>query len=415
MTAFSVQTRTAISGFVFSLCLSALLPAFAAEQELLFEDDFSVLDGSFDPGGVVKLSVADNVLTVNGEPGYWRRLLYQSSVFGDVDLSAEFQLASPDAEKNAYVGLVIWARDYDDFTCAAISDSGTLGAFSSTPTNQMTKIAWQQFEGLKRGPNDWNQLRIVTIGKRAAVYLNGKLAGTFKGKPVDNGNLMGMIYSTGSEASSGRIRNVKVLTPKGDEIKASADDNDPNVILSDDFTELDSGWGQESASLSIKDNKLTLKPDAGYSFRPFYQGEMVTEIDATVKLHLDDKDTTSASSGGLTFWATDGGIDFFVFMVSDQGTCGVSHRTKDRWLTPLAYKSVPAEAKFDPNGTNELRVVTSGKKAMLSVNGVNVGSITSGLPIKGDWQFGLYAENGNAQVSAEFSSLRVRKPSAAAK
>ncbi|MFO0917882.1 MAG: hypothetical protein U0872_06145 [Planctomycetaceae bacterium] len=415
MTLYSWQARSAIVGILLNLCLAAWVPAYGADQEVLFEDDFSALDGSFDPSGFVKASVANNVLTVDGEPGYWRRLLYQNGVFGDVDLSAEFQLASPDAEKGAYVGLVIWARDYNDFTTVAISDSGTLGAFASTPTNTLTKISWRQLEGLKRGPSDWNQLRVVAIGKRAVVFLNGKAAGSFKGQPVDGGNLIGMIYSSGSEASTGRIRNLKVLTPKGDEIKAPEGEDDPNMILSDDFTELDSGWGEESASLSVKDQKLVVKPEAGHGYRAQYQSQAVTDIDATVKLRLTDNDPESGCAAGMVFWLTGSGTDYFSYQLTDSGQFGVSHWAKDRWLNPLSYRAIPAEAKFDPAGANEMRVVTNGKKATVYLNGVSVGTITNTMPVKGDWQFGVYAECGKTQATAEFSSLRIRKPASAAK
>ena len=80
----------------------------------------------------------------------------------------------------------------------------------------------------------------------------------------------------------------------------------------------------------------------------------------------------------------------------------------------MASKAIPPEAKYQPDGPNELRLVTTGKRANLYVNGVAVGVIT-GVPMKGEWQFGLYAEGGQAQATGQFSSLIVRKPKVAGK
>src|SRR5437763_1698689 len=85
-------------------------------------------------------------------------------------------------------GLVTWAKDYSEFTCVAVTDSGNLGAFSVLPTGSVTKISWRQLESLKKGADDWNQLRVVTVGKRATVYLNEKKVGSFKGKPAEGGS-----------------------------------------------------------------------------------------------------------------------------------------------------------------------------------------------------------------------------------
>lgn len=401
-----------VANFIAIGLLTAGLPfVAAAEPELLFEDSFSAVDGSFSSSEHIKYSTENGTLLVAADADWWTKPLYQSGIFEDIDYTVRVQLADPDAGKDAYIGLVFWAQDYENYTFFAISDTGNISVFNAKGQQMTSPLSWRAFSSLKTGSDEWNELRVITVGSRATIFLNGKKVTSFKGRPPQGGSLIGLIYSAGKESSVGRFQSLKVVTPSGPESTPPASDSDPDIILADDFSTLDPAWGSESGNLSVKDGTLVIKPDLGYINRYFYQAMTVADVDASVKVRVSDTDSESYSTVSLLFWAA-ANDDYFMFDLDDRGQIGVSRFLKGRWLTPLAYKKLPVEAMFDPTALTELRVVTNGKKATLSVNGFAVGTLVN-PQLKGDWQFGLGGQSGaKSQSVCEFQSLSVRNPAA---
>jgi hypothetical protein len=382
----------------------------AAAPEILFEDDFTELDGSFVSYDTSKLFVEKNNLLVTVKKGYTTRRFYQSTVFQDADITVRVKLDNPDAETGAKFGLCFWALDYSQYYTFAISDSGTVGITFDGP-NSYTPLSWRQSSALKTGPNDWNELRVVTVGNQAMAFLNGKKVASFKGKPPQGGSLIGFFASADKEDTSARFSKLSVVVPSAADAKATQESTsegnaDPNVIYTDDFAKLDAAWGQQSGSLFTRGNRLVLKSEKEQAFRALYEGVLVEDIDATVKTKFESTEPKAFAYSGLQFWvsAID---DSYEFYITNSGNVVVAHWSKDRWLYPLAFQPIPAEAKFDPSAATELRVVTAGKLATLYVNGIVVGTIRAGMQPLSDWKFGLVTYSG----VSEFQSMIVRKPS----
>ncbi len=398
-----------------AFCFARSPELLAAEPEVLFEDDFSELDSSFESTGEnLKSSVEDHNLVIAATPTWGSKAFYQSAVFSDADITVRVRLADPEAEKGAEAGIGFWALNYSEYYAFVLSDSGTVAAFSTNGKRWVYPVRWRRSSALKTGADEWNELRVVTIGNWATLYLNGKKIASIKGKPPEGGSLMGPIFYAGSEATSARFSELKVVAPSGpDAIVPEEKPTDPNALFADDFSTFDPAWGTESGIASVKDNKFIIKPQLEYGYHFLNGAVLATDIDMSAKVRISDNDPKSYCTAGLVFWAQ-GEDDFFILQLGDDGTVGVDRLLKGRWLSPMAYKPAPAQAKVQPGAATELRVVTNGKKATCYVNGVSVGSITT-QPIKGDWQFGMFAQSGKDQAIGEFSSLKVLKPGSAAK
>ncbi len=379
----------------------------AAEPEVIFEDNFAELEGSFPPSdAAASSSVENNTLVMTAQPGAFRENLYQSMLFQDVDVSVRVQLATPKAQTGSLLGIAFWALDKDHYHVFAVSDTGRIAVLVMGRRNYQP-VSWRDSSALKTGANDWNELRVMTVGNRATVYLNGQKLASFKGQPPDSGSLIGPMVGAFEQPMTARFSNLRVVVPSGPDAKPEGP-SDPNIIYSDDFAQLDPGWGEEAADLTAKGNVFSLKVEPGYLRRAIYEGVVVDDIDATVKVTVGDKDAASVCSAGIIFWANDN-QDYYTFDLNEAGQIRVAHRLKDRWLYPVSLQAPRAPAKFKPDAPNDLRVVTSGRKAMVYLNGAPVGTVTSAAPFQRPWKFGLAIESDKAPAVGEFRSLLVRK------
>jgi hypothetical protein len=304
-------------------------------------------------------------------------------------------------------GVVFWGLNADEFYVLQFSDSGTYSVAHATPERWTFPITWRDAEGLTTEPGEWNDLRIVTVGRRATVYINGNELGSFKGRPPAGGGVVGYFAQMGEEDGQAEFSALKIVEPPAGALGAAPED--PNVILSDDFTSFDPGWGSETGWLGVKDGHMFIQFDAQQNFTALYQSETFSDVDATVKLKMIDGKDDAFCGGAITFWATDASTDFWQFELFDSGQFGVFRRVKDRWVPAIALQAPPEAAKVDMSGENELRVVTAGRKATFYINGVEVGTIM-GQPPKENWFFGLFGESGDAAVTHEFSDLVIKDP-----
>lgn len=387
--------------------LSAIGSIQGQERDVLFEDDFSVLDGSFTGAEHMRVSVKDSSLVIDADATWMTRKFYQTATVEDADVSAEFRLADLAAETGAYIALGFWIKDYGEYSYVALSDSGTVGIFSTNPNRTFTLYDWQKSDAIKTGPNEWNEIRVVTVANHALIYLNGKKLAKVKGNPPTGGSLLGFIYNAGNNPSTGFVRNLRALTPTAEDVKLlPATTDDPNVIVADDFSEFNSGWGSPDGHLFVKDQALVIKPDAEKSTSRLFSAATAEAMDATYKLKLTDGADDSEAFAGMIFWSQPD--DYSILLVGDTGNVMVVRWKKDRWLYPMESRALPPEAKFQPNAVNNYRIVATNRKATFYVNGAVIGAVNS-TPLKGDWQFGVYAMNGKAPATAEFSSLMIRK------
>ena len=397
-----------------SLTLFAVLcgSAAAADPEVLFEDDFSILDPVFGEARE-DIGVKDGVLKKVVESGFWWRIFYQSALLEDADIRVKVRLNSPDAEQGASIGVGFWAKDSDDFYRMAISDSGTFTIAhlvgktgpDGYDYNEDTFVPWKSSDAIKKGAGEWNEVRVVLVGRRAKFYINGTEVASIRGNPPAGGSLLGLYRQGGSQGSTGEFSALKVVTPP----PSSEPADDPNVLIADDFSYFDPSWGSATGDLGVKDGAFFIKNEAGYqTFRLNSPVRITGDFDASFKVKVTDGNESSISGAGLQFWVLNNdGWDYWLVEVMDTGGVGVYRYAKTRWLNPFPVKPIPG---FDAKGWTEVKVEVRGRRINVVANGHQMATVAGQTP-SGEFQFGLYSESGKEAASVgEFDDLVIKRP-----
>ena len=74
--------------------------------------------------------------------------------------------------------------------------------------------AWHEEGALKKGEGAENQVKVVTKGNQATIFINGKEVVSFPGQPPEGGSLIGFAGSSGAAGqNSVAFSNVQVVQP----------------------------------------------------------------------------------------------------------------------------------------------------------------------------------------------------------
>jgi hypothetical protein len=254
-----------------------------------------------------------------------------------------------------------------------------------------------------KGLGQVNQLRVVTSGKSATVYVNDKQIATFKGFPPTGGSQIGLQADSGTEPYTWAFSELSVR--KGSAPPRANVPRDDSLLLSDDFSTLDPAWGDADGVQSVSGNKLMMNPRPDTARTTLYQGRLFGDADIRVK--------AAATKGqglmpaGIVFWASDF-RHFYVAHLRSDGRFFVGKSMDGRWrqLLPLEVRD---EVLQGLGQVNEIRVVTRGNSGTAYVNNKQIGTF-EGSPPEGGSKIGLRAQSGKDAYSWEFSDLVVRKP-----
>jgi hypothetical protein len=313
------------------------------------------------------------------------------------------------AGTGAGVGLMFWGAASNNAYVLELTDAGTYAVRRFTPERSLTPITYRTSDAIKTEPGAWNELRVVTVDNQATIFINGQQLATIRGRVPHDGSLVGLFTETFAEPVVGRFAAFKVVEPA---VPTSAGElNDPALILADEFATFDPAWGAASDWLGIRDGRLFVDFEPNQNFTTFNQNALVDgDIDATATVFIEGEvgDESISAGAGLTFWGQDYS-NYYLLEVYDNGTVGVYRRFGERWLTPMAVKQVPADARLDLAAGVELRVVTDGRKATFYVNGVAIGLIM-GQPPKGESLVGFYGQSGESAGTTLFDKLMIRQP-----
>jgi hypothetical protein len=380
--------------------------ASADDADVLLADDFSTFNPSFGAPNE-KFFVENNELVMQLDPSQWWRYNYESDTFGDVDANLKVKLPDMMAEEGTSIGLMFWTNSINDMYVFQLSDSQTFSVLRYTGGKYLYPVMWRNSDAIKVDPDEWNELRVVTHGKRATLYINGQEVAKIKGHPAEAGNMVGVFCWTGANTGvEARFSDLKVKPAPTS--TGPVEQDEPGVLLSDDFSDFDSGWGAESGTFGVKDGKMFITQEPGMGLTKLYEADLFTgDTDGTVKVIGNDNNDDSIADIGYIFWAN-GYDDFWSLDVYDNGGVGVSHFVNKKWLSPMRTKAIPPEANFDPNGVTTLRVVTEGRKATLYVNGVQVGTV-SGMPPKEGTYLGVYVGAGTAPFTGYVDEIVVKQ------
>jgi hypothetical protein len=188
--------RIYLSVLLISLA-SAQLGIAANNREFQYEDTFDEFGAEWGEPNEL-FFVQDGAMVLDLQPGWYAGFLNQGVLVEDGEVSLRTrQVAGKDTTYAA--GLVFWAESPDNFYIFAISRDGGLTVMRHVGEKVLVPVSWRQSEALKQGIDEWNELRVVITGSRAAFYINGAEVVTMNGQAPTGGSFIGLYGYAPSE------------------------------------------------------------------------------------------------------------------------------------------------------------------------------------------------------------------------
>ena len=183
----------------------------AQDDKLLVADDFSEHDPAWGYANDEK-RVENHKLLVSLEGRRRQILLYGGSLFSDVDVSVKVAQSQP--WRDNIVGLAFWANGRADICTFLVDPKGEVYA------GQILEGKWKGMNilkgskgKLKLGEGEINELRVVTLGKEATLFVNGQKVFAYKGAPPEGGSRVGLVFETYDKAGTVAFSDFQVRQP----------------------------------------------------------------------------------------------------------------------------------------------------------------------------------------------------------
>ena len=180
------------------------------------------------------------------------------------------------------------------------------------------------------------------------------------------------------------------------------------VLFEDKFTSLDPSWGAPGPIMDVKDGKLIITPEKNTSQTILNQANVFPN-DAEGSFAMTYVKAPAPTWGsGLVFWARDYN-EYYAVLINAEGWFAVQRYVAGRYLLPVAWRESEAIKKGE-GAENQVKVVTKGNKATVSVNGKEVISL-SGQPPQGGALTGFKVASGpEGANSVAFSNFQLVQP-----
>ena len=166
------------------------------DDALLLTDDFSTLDPAWGEPDEVE-SVRGGKLMVNLQPHLKHHNFYQGSLFENADI--RMQVAQIAGGNDRPAGIVFWAANHKNYYAALLLSDGTFFVARRVNDKWLNPLSSKVRDEVLKGLGQTNQLRLVTSGKSATVYVNDKQVATLKGFPPQGGSMIGVHAESGTE------------------------------------------------------------------------------------------------------------------------------------------------------------------------------------------------------------------------
>lgn len=369
----------------------------SADESLLLADDFSTLD----PGwGRIDANqrVDENRLVVSIPPTTIRRTLFNGMLFDDVDLRVRLSEIGGDVDQPA--GVIFWAEDLENHYAALLRADGGFLVARRVKGRWLNPVGLQARAEVRRGLGSENELRVVTAGRSATIYINDQAVTTFQGSPPASGSKIGVQTESGRLSANWAFSHLSVR--RGPAPSAEESIGDPSLLMADDFSRLDPGWRANDDYEATREHKLIVNLLPDRILRELHRGFLFD--DADIRINIAQTAGGTDRLGGIIFWAADGENHYSALLKAD-GNVLVARRQNGRWTNPVGLRACEA-IRRGLGQENQLRVVTSGRVATLYVNDQLVTSF-QGFPPSNGSMVGLHAESGADSAVWAFSELRV--------
>ena len=188
------------------------MAACKSAPDSLFVDQFEQLDDTW--GTSRNYDVEDGKLVFKPPAGYNTTAINNTSLYDDIDICVEVSAEAP-LEDGSCASIVFWAIDYDNYYSFQISTDGQASFWRRQRNKWLQQVDWMDAPGAAKGATVINELRVITSGRTAKLYVNGQFFRQVKGQPPKDGSLIGVMACAPNEAAA-RITfaNLVVNPPK---------------------------------------------------------------------------------------------------------------------------------------------------------------------------------------------------------
>lgn len=198
-----------------AMAMAVVLMAVTASlaSNVLFEDKFTALDPAWGAAGST-MDVKDGKLIITPEMNSTQTVLNQANVFPN-DAEGSFTMTFVKAPAPTWgSGLVFWAKDYNEYYALLLNVDGWFAVQRYVAGRYLLPVAWRESGAIKQGEGAENQIKVVTKGNKATVFINGKEVISLSGQPPQGGTLIGFKVASGPEGSNSvAFSNFKLVQP----------------------------------------------------------------------------------------------------------------------------------------------------------------------------------------------------------
>ena len=205
--------KSKVAALMMAMAVVLLAVTAGLAGKVLFEDKFTSLDPSWGAPGPI-MDVKDGKLIITPEKNTSQTILNQANVFPN-DAEASFAMTFVKAPAPTWgSGLVFWAKDYNEYYAVLINAEGWFAVQRYVAGRYLLPVAWRESDAIKKGEGAENQVKVVTKGNKATVFINGKEVISLSGQPPQGGTLIGFKVASGPEgANSVAFSNFQLVQP----------------------------------------------------------------------------------------------------------------------------------------------------------------------------------------------------------
>jgi hypothetical protein len=205
--------KSKVAAVIMAMAVVMLAVTAGLAGKVLFEDKFTSLDPSWGAPGPI-MDVKDGKLIITPTINTSQTILNQANVLPN-DAEGSFAMTFVKAPAPTWgSGLVFWAKDYNEYYAVLINAEGWFAVQRFVAGRYLLPVAWRESEAIKKGEGAENQVKVVTKGNKATIFVNGKEVISISGQPPQGGSLVGFKVASGPEgANSVAFSNFQVVQP----------------------------------------------------------------------------------------------------------------------------------------------------------------------------------------------------------
>ena len=180
------------------------------------------------------------------------------------------------------------------------------------------------------------------------------------------------------------------------------------VLFEDDFALLKDSWDVAPEDVKIEDNRMILSPKANDSLWVPNTAAKYGDVDMCVDVSHVQADEPGNAYAGLIFWYVDDD-NYYAAEVNAAAEVSVWREQRGKLLQQIEPTKV-ANLHIGEGATNQLRVVITGQRVAIYVNGEKFRDIAGVLPGEGEEVGVITDAPEKSGATFGFSNFKITKP-----